>query len=403
MLPILIYYYFLMGLAGAQILSQKRASAARRKIVGFKPGLTTAEENQRLLEDYGIKIKKHLPLANACLCEIDPSVTEASILLSDDSIIEFIEDDYVAKIQVLPSRPVFIRKKGQNLPWGVKKIEAPDAWSRTVGEGVRVGIIDTGIDLSHPDLKDNIKETFGVLECKNIEDDNGHGTHVAGIIAAVDNNIGVIGVAPKAEIYSVKAFDKNGRGQVSDIVEALNWCVEKKVHVINMSFGFSLQSKALERAIQEVYRHNIVMVAAAGNTGKDNSVMYPAKYPEVIAVAASDINDKAASFSSRGPEIDVIAPGVDIPSTYKGGSYKAMSGTSMATPHVTGTVALMLSRSGMNVDGVKARISSTARDIGLPREKQGAGLLNASGAVGYIKKYKGGFHREQARRTEEGD
>ncbi|MFY9498821.1 MAG: S8 family peptidase, partial [Tepidanaerobacteraceae bacterium] len=267
-------------------------------------------------------------------------------------------------------------------------------WKRCQGEGIKVGIIDTGIDLTHPDLKGNIKETYSVVDGISADDDNGHGTHVAGIIAALDNDIGVVGVAPKAEIYSVKAFDKMGRGSVSDIIDALQWCVENKVHVINMSFGIGTNSRALKRAIGAAHRHKIIMVAAAGNSGARDSVLYPAKYPEVIAVAASDSKDQAADFSSRGPEVNIIAPGVDVSSTYINEEYKNLSGTSMACPHVVGACALLMSISGTKAESVKKAILSTAKDIGLPEETQGVGLVNVSAAVSNIKKAKGGFFYE---------
>ncbi|ADL07261.1 S8 family peptidase [Thermosediminibacter oceani] len=378
---ILLYYSLLLGVAGAV---QKKKSRKRYKIVGFKPGVQVMETSN-ILESYGIKIKKQLPLIDACLCEVSPSAVSLQ-KLSEDPMIDFIEDDYVATIQGVPTGLVLGRSKGQEIPWGVKKVAAQSAWSTCRGESVRVGIIDTGIDLYHPDLKDNIKDACGILDCKNILDDNGHGTHVAGTIAALDNDIGVVGVAPKVEIYAVKAFDRYGRGNISNIVEALNWCLEKKVHVVNMSFGVKNRSFALRRAIEKLYKNNIVLVAAAGNTGKEDSVLYPAKYPEVIGVAALNMHDRPASFSSSGPEVDIIAPGVDIPSTYKNGGYKLMSGTSMATPHVTGAAALLLSLTRMSPQEVKSFLMDTARDLGLPKEKQGAGLLDVSSAVSNIKK-----------------
>jgi subtilisin family serine protease len=392
-IPILLYYSLMLGLVGVQIAKSKSISSKKYKIVGFKEGLTL-DEGTSVIETHGFKIKKHLPLANACLCEVghDQAAVQA---LAHDSSVEFVEDDHTCTIQVMPSLQMSYKTfASQNTPWGIEKIGAPEAWRNTQGTGVRVGIIDTGIDRSHPDLKDNIKEAFGVMDCKNIDDDNGHGTHVAGTIAAIDNDIGVVGVAPKIELYTVKAFDKRGRGQISDIIDSLNWCVEKKVNVINMSFGFSTQSNALQRAIEQVYQNGIVMVAAAGNSGGDNSVMYPAKYPEVIAVAASDKNNKAAGFSSGGPEVNIIAPGVNIDSTFKSAGYKNLSGTSMSTPHVVGAAALILSVAKLSPDNVKLVISNTAKDIGLPKEKQGAGLLNVSKAVVTIKRLKGGFARE---------
>lgn len=378
---LLIPYYLLVGAAGAIFLNQQISQTPKYKIVGFKSDLALIK-GQTLVEDYGIKVKKHLPLINACLCEVD---ADAGVFqsLAEDPMIEFIENDYEGKIQVMPTLSLEIKKQGQELPWGVKRIGAPSVWNHTMGKSVRVGIIDTGVDPNHPDLKDNVKMAGWVLDCKNIIDDNGHGSHVAGTIAALDNDIGVVGVAPKVEIYSVKAFTKSGRGNVSDVIEGLNWCVENKVQVINMSFGFK-NSKALEKAIKEVYKRNIVLVAAAGNSGGNNSVMYPAGYPEVIAVAASNTDDKVAWFSSGGAQVDVMAPGAGILSTYKNGRYKTMSGTSMACPHVAAACALILSISNLDAKGVKEVLINTAKDLGHSKTKQGAGLIDVSKAVASV-------------------
>lgn len=386
-----LLYVLALGVIGTGLIQQKK-HRAKYKIIGFKDEVT-AEESEGILVNHGIKIKKHLPLANACLCLVDESTGSIKSLAADDNV-EFIEDDYVAMIQVLPPTIDSLNITSQSVPWGISKIEAPSAWKHSLGQGIKVGIIDTGIDLEHPDLKDNIKEAHSVVDGTSADDDNGHGTHVAGIIAALDNDIGVVGVAPKAEIYSVKAFDSRGRGRVSDIIDALNWCVKKKVHVVNMSFGFSANSRALERAIRAAHRHNIIMVAAAGNSGGRDSVLYPAKYSQVIAVSASDRQDKAANFSSRGPEVNIIAPGVNIASTYLEQDYKNLSGTSMACPHVAGACALLMAISGAKAENVKKVILSTAKDIGLPEETQGVGLVNVSAAVSNIKKTKGGFFYE---------
>jgi subtilisin family serine protease len=375
---LLIPYYLLVGAAGAIFISRQTTDTNKYKIIGFKSGLTL-RKGQNLVETHGLKVKKHLPLINGCLCEVATDIG-AYQSLAQDPMVEFIEDDYEGKIQVMPTLSLDIKKQGQEIPWGVKKIGAPSVWKDTGGQGVRVGIIDTGIDLSHPDLKENIKMTGWVLDCQNIIDDNGHGSHVAGIIAALDNDIGVIGVAPKVEIYAVKAFSKSGRGNISDVIEGLDWCVENKVQVINMSFGFK-NSKALEKAIKEVYKRKIVLVAASGNSGGDNSVMYPARYPEVIAVTASNSDDKVAWFSSGGTEVDVMAPGAGILSTYKNGGYKSMSGTSMACPHVTAACALILSKSNLDPNGVKEVLLKSCKDMGYSKTKQGAGLIDVSKAV----------------------
>ncbi|KXG78355.1 Subtilisin NAT [Fervidicola ferrireducens] len=381
MIPALFLYYSFLAVALGAL--SKKGKKKRYKIVGFKEGMGILQ-SRNILETYGIKIKKELPLVDACLCEVEPHNVRIQ-QLSQDPFIEYIEDDYEAAIQVMPYA-VSVKLKGQEIPWGVKKISAQQVWKTTKGEGVRVGIVDTGVDLSHPDLKDNIKEAYGVLDCKNVIDDNGHGTHVAGTIAALDNDIGVVGVAPKVEIYSVKAFDKNGKSTVSGIVEALNWCLEKEVQVVNMSFGIKNNSITLRRAVKALHKSGVVLVAAAGNAGEENSVLYPAKYPEVIAVAACNRDDRPASFSSIGPEVDITAPGVDILSTYKDGQYKLMSGTSMAAPHVSGAAALLLSIHKITCEQVKEILKDTAKDLGFPEEKQGAGLVDVEKAIMSINK-----------------
>lgn len=261
------------------------------------------------------------------------------------------------------------------------RVGAPEAWSRTLGEGVKVAVLDTGIDSHHPDLEDNVR---GVYNAKSPgapgKDDNGHGTHVAGIIAAAKNGLGVVGVAPAAEIYGVKIFNRWGNGHLSDIIAGLNWAYENGIRVVNMSFGTSQPSRALEEAVDRCLGAGMVLVAAAGNQEKDNSVLYSARYPGVIAVSAIDREGKLASFSSRGPEVTLAAPGVDILSTIPGNRYGTKSGTSMACPHVTGIVALLLALrprlSGHQVAQILPRAAEPLRE--LTPEEQGAGLAKAS-------------------------
>ncbi|MBM3334994.1 S8 family peptidase, partial [Candidatus Sumerlaeota bacterium] len=226
-------------------------------------------------------------------------------------------------------------------------------------------------------------DTFIVLRCtKSANDDNGHGTHVAGTVAAVNNTIGVVGVAPAANLYAVKVLSRTGTGYLSDLIEGLDWCISNKMQVVNMSLGSSSDNQSFHDAVIRVYQAGITQVAAAGNAN-GGAVTYPAKYGEVIAVTASDINDQFASFSSQGPEVDLIAPGVSINSTYTGSSYKVLNGTSMASPHVTGIVALRLQvKPGENPDAVKAVLQSTALPLpGLTLEQQGAGLPQALSVV----------------------
>jgi len=203
-----------------------------------------------------------------------------------------------------PVKPVPDPAPAQQIPWGVNRIDAELAWPQNTGQGVKVAVLDTGIDLSHPDLLANIKGGYNAIKPnKSPADDNGHGTHVAGIIAAVNDNIGVVGVAPQAELYAVKVLSANGSGYLSDIIEGLEWCITNNMQVINMSLGTSSEVQSFHDAVIKVYNAGIVMVAAAGNSGPgDNTVEYPAKYEEVIAVSATSDNDAIASFSSRGPD-----------------------------------------------------------------------------------------------------
>jgi subtilisin family serine protease len=262
----------------------------------------------------------------------------------------------------------------ESVPWGVDKIDADVVWSSYYlrGAGIKVGIIDTGIDFDHPDLAANVK---GGVSCvsytTSYNDDNGHGSHVSGTVAGVDNEIGVIGVAPSASLYGIKVLNRSGRGYVSDIIEGMQWAIDNQMDVINMSLGGDTYVEAYEIATNAVLDAGVVMVCSAGNSGPaENTVGYPARFEGVIAVAATDSADAIASFSSRGPEVDVAAPGVSVYSTTKDGGYATMSGTSMAAPHVTGAVALMLLSPDPNNNGTWTpaealqRLESTALDLG---------------------------------------
>jgi subtilisin family serine protease len=251
-------------------------------------------------------------------------------------------------------------------------------------------VIDTGIDATHADLLDNLKGGYNAINpAVSWADDNGHGTHVAGTIAAIDNSIGVIGVAREADLYAVKVLNRKGSGYTSDIIEGIDWAIENDMDIINMSLGSSWYSATFEAACTRAIDAGIVVVAAAGNSGPGaETVGYPAKYPGVIGVSATDSSNVIAYFSSRGEGVDIAAPGVSIYSTYKGGAYTTMSGTSMASPHVAGVVALILTQPDGN-DGmwtpaeVEARLEGTAQDLGTdgPDLLYGAGLVRADLAV----------------------
>jgi len=241
----------------------------------------------------------------------------------------------------------------QKTPWGVVRIGADQAWTTFTGDGVKVAVLDTGIDTTHPDLVVWGGRNF-INPRKSYKDDNGHGTHVAGIIAALNNDIGVVGVAPGAKLYAVKVLNAAGSGTIAGIIAGLEWCVNNEIDIVNMSLGTDSDIQAFHDAC-DAAADSILLVAAAGNDGTaGDSVDYPAAYGSVIAVAATDTDNQRASWSSYGDgyndaegyddEVDYAAPGVSIYSTYLGGGYATMSGTSMAAPHVAGTLALMLEK-----------------------------------------------------------
>ncbi|KYO66524.1 S8 family peptidase [Thermovenabulum gondwanense] len=351
------------------------------KIIVFKKG-TRPSQRFEIYKKYGLAVEKNFRSLNIAICRAKRP--EVFSLLSEEPWIESVEEDVSVYIQVIPESVKIYSLRGQEIPWGIEKLRAPECWKSFNGDEIRVGVIDTGVDATHPDLKENLKELMGTYKKNLISDDNGHGSHVSGTIAAVNNDIGVVGVAPKAKIISIKAFDKNGSGQLSGILEAIDWCIDSKVDVINMSFGISNDSNALKRVIKEAYDNGIVLVAAAGNNGKKDGVLYPAKYEEVMAVTACDRRGVFAPFSSQGKEVDFIAPGVDVLSCYNNGGYVLMSGTSMACPHVSGACALILSKKRIKPSELKEALARTARSLGYSKEKQGAGFIDVRKALSII-------------------
>ncbi|MEW6173953.1 MAG: S8 family peptidase [Bacillota bacterium] len=286
--------------------------------------------------------------------------------------------------------------------WGVKRIGAGavhDAGNK--GQGVKIAVIDSGVDYNHPDLDDNYAGGYDfVNNDSDPMDDLGHGTHVTGIIAAEDNDSGVVGVAPEASIYAFKVLGADGSGEWSDFISALQAVYDltaggNKV-VVNMSVAAEKDAPGVHDAIKAVYEAGAVLVAAAGNSGNragaGNSIEYPARYEEVIAVGAVDNTDTRAFFSSTGRQLELAAPGVDVYSCIPGGDYLYASGTSMASPHVAGSAALVLAGDTLtDLDGdgqinnkdVRLRLSQTADDLGRAGWdlQYGYGLVNAAKAA----------------------
>ena len=254
-------------------------------------------------------------------------------------------------VQVIPYQVIEqVSQVGNEVPKGVELIQAPEIWSETKGKGITVAILDTGCDTDHPDLKDRIVGGRNFTDDDNgnpeiYEDYVGHGTHVAGTIAASKNNVGVTGVAPEASLLIVKVLNKEGKGQYDWIINGINFAIENKVDIISMSLGGPTDHPELYEAIKTAVNNNILVVCAAGNegdgSGSTDEFAYPGCYNEVISVGAIDFNRRSSEFSNSNTEIDLVTPGEKILSTYLDGKYAKLSGTSKAAPHASGALALI--------------------------------------------------------------
>jgi subtilisin len=274
--------------------------------------------------------------------------------------------------------------------WGVKRIGSGlvhDSGNR--GDGVKVAIVDTGIDYTHPDLDGNYAGGFDFVNADGDPmDDHGHGTHVAGTVAAEDDGAGVVGAAPKALLYGVKVLNSMGSGSWSGIIAGIEWAADNGVQVTNNSYGGSTDPGSIVRAaFDNSYAVGVLHVAAAGNSGActpaGDTVLYPARFASVMAVAATSSTDARACFSSTGPDVEISGPGVSINSTRRGGGYTVMSGTSMASPHVAGVAALVLASAQMTNVEARQKLVDTADDLGAGGrdELYGFGLVDADGAA----------------------
>ena len=232
----------------------------------------------------------------------------------------------------------------QKLDWGIQAFRLPEAWAHAEGEGVVIAVIDTGCDITHPDLVDNLLPGINFVQPGEPPIDDGeHGTHITGIICATNNSVGVVGVAPKAKVRPVKVLDADGNGEVNDVAKGIRWAIDQKVDFISMSLGSPHKIPQVRRAIKKALDAGIVVFAAAGNMGKSKELLYPANYPETISIGAIGKDMKRADFSNTGLNLDFLAPGVDILSTVPDNWYAILSGSSMAQPFVCGLAALILS------------------------------------------------------------
>jgi subtilisin family serine protease/uncharacterized protein YhfF len=369
--------------AGAGQAKKTPPAVAGELLIGFKGGVTTAQQKQ-VLAKIGATEKRQFKQIHGALAKVRGDATATALAqLRADPRVRYAEPNFVVSADVTPNDPFFSRLWGLNnngFPvsgrWGMPDadIDAPEAWNVTTGsDAVTVAVIDTGIDYSHPDLSSQmwINPGENCPGCRtdgidndgngyvddwrgwdfangdnNPMDDNGHGTHVAGTIGAAGNNgIGVVGVNWHVRLLPLKFLSADGTGSTADAVSAVLYAADKGATVLNNSWGGDDYSQALADAITVADTHGALFVAAAGNSGTDNDTMptYPASYalPNVLTVAATDNSDQLAYFSNVGRKsVDLAAPGLNIYSTWPGGTYQYMSGTSMAAPHVSGAAAL---------------------------------------------------------------
>jgi len=341
-------------------------------LIGFKekPG----EAQQAIVKGVGGKIKYTYHIVDAIAATIPE---KAIVALQKNPNVTHVELDI--KVYALDTE--------LDNSWGVERIGAGIVHDDgNKGTGIKVAIIDSGIDYTHPDLDANYAGGYDfVNDDTDPMDDDGHGTHVAGTVAAEDNDIGVVGVAPAASLYALKVLGPDGSGSYSDVIAALQWCVDNDIQVTNNSYGSSGDPGiTVEEAFDNAYNAEIIHVAAAGNSGnppgKGDNIIYPAAYVSVIAVAATNQNDERARWSSTGPDLELAAPGVDINSTLLGGGYGEGSGTSMASPHVAGTAALAIAA---GIGDVRTQLQSTADDLGEVGwdSKYGHGIVDADEAA----------------------
>lgn len=231
----------------------------------------------------------------------------------------------------------------QIIGWEISKFNIQNYWPKTTGKDVRVAVIDTGCDLDHPDIVNNLLPGINIINPRRPpHDDNGHGSHVAGTIAAENNGTGMVGVAPNAKIMPVKALDRNGSGSSVAVANGIVWSANNNAHFITMSLGSEIPDPNIYKAIQYATSMGCVIFCAAGNSGPATDIMYPAKYKETISIGAIDENLNRTDFTCAGDSLDFLAPGHNIFSIVPNNSYAMMSGTSMSNPYVVGCACLLL-------------------------------------------------------------
>jgi subtilisin len=374
-------YYIIFGLIAAMLLASSFAytSPYSTVIISFAKGkydpATIGGAGGIIIEEF-----KNMEMVQALI----PPLALARLV--QNPAVEFVERD--GQFEIAEANTSEYSES-----WALEDIGAePAHLSNYTGSGVKIAILDTGVDYKHPELASNYKGGYDFINSDGYPmDDNGHGTHVAGIIAAKRDGKGIVGVAPDADIYAIKVSDARGKGSFSGLVKGIDWSIENDMDIVTMSITGSGGSKALKKAVESAYdEHGLLLVAAVGNG--NGEVLYPAAYEQVIGVGSVNKDNTLSSFSLTGSEVELVAPGSGIKSAAIGGEYRLSSGTSMATPFVTGAIALLLGSeekawhyTGL-VDGdgiwtngeIREVLRGTAKDMGDKGKDDlfGYGLLN---------------------------
>ena len=327
---------------------KKKDKLLSYKELQIKDNLIQKEE---VVEKHGGTVVKHLPIIDSSVVFIKSKDIEK---LKEDIDVEYIEiDQLVYPLEVIS--PENITSFSEIVTWAVERVNALEYHQITKGNGIKIAIIDSGANVNHPDLINNIKTGYNFIDNNyDVSDDCDHGTCVSGVIAAESNDFGMLGIAPQSFIYPLKVMHKiSGNrcsGYSSDIVQAIEWSIENNMDIINLSLGSPSQLYSVGIALDAAYDAGILIVAAAGNDGTkstcddDDCVHYPAKYDSAIAVAAMTWTDTIASYSSRGPEVELTAPGTSVYTTASNGEYRWFSGTSCAAPIISGVAALLMAK-----------------------------------------------------------
>ncbi|WP_091837096.1 S8 family serine peptidase [Marininema halotolerans] len=369
--------------AGAQSSAKKSTSAeyvANELIVKYKKG-TKSNAKKSLASSNNAKVLSHNNALGFDVVKLDKntSLDKAMKLFKKNKDVVSVERNLILRAYSTPNDPDFATKQ-----YGPQIIQADKAWDTTMGNGARIAIVDTGVQADHPDLKGKVVNGHDFVDNDNIsQDGNGHGTHCAGIAAATaNNNTGIAGVAPKAEIYAVRVLDNNGSGSLDNVANGIISAADNNADVISLSLGALSGASTLKDAINYAWNKGSVVVAAAGNNGTFLP-SYPAYYSNAIAVAATDSKDKKASYSQWGSWwVDIAAPGSDVYSTFKGNTYASLSGTSMATPHVAGVAGLLASQ-GRSASQIREALEKSADKISGTGFYWANGRVNAYNAVRY--------------------